>query len=107
METHKQEYKTDIARLAEQMAQRDTDAAKRESIASRNARRPCSSHCGLGRADYRTVKAGNHTNDGEDHYFRPFSIRMYLASSPWVSAPQILPSDGPPYFSQRGSVMAL
>ncbi len=31
METHKQEYKTDIARLAEQMAQRDTDAAKRES----------------------------------------------------------------------------
>ncbi len=31
METHKQEYKTDIARLAEQMAKRDTEAGKREN----------------------------------------------------------------------------
>ncbi len=31
METHKQEYKTDIARLAEQMANWKTDMAQREN----------------------------------------------------------------------------
>ncbi|MCY4149236.1 MAG: hypothetical protein OXF73_07825 [Gammaproteobacteria bacterium] len=31
METHKQEYKTDIARLAEQMASWKTDMAQREN----------------------------------------------------------------------------
>ena len=31
MNTKQAEYKTDIARLAEQMAQRDTDAAKRDT----------------------------------------------------------------------------
>ncbi len=30
METHKQEYKTDIARLAEQMAKRDIETHKRD-----------------------------------------------------------------------------
>ncbi len=35
METHKQEYKTDIARLAEQMARRDAESHKRDQASLR------------------------------------------------------------------------